>query len=95
MIIRHRSLMMLRMMMMMATNSPFTLIFLETSREFQELITRTGADIAFDDNPSPVPGMKIIIIRGVPSQIEAAVKIICQITGDEVCVVTTIKHYKA
>ncbi|XP_025112759.1 uncharacterized protein LOC112575255 isoform X1 [Pomacea canaliculata] len=55
----------------------------EISRELQELITRSGADIAFDANPSPVPGMKIIIIRGVPSQIEAAVKIICLITADE------------
>lgn len=46
---------------------------------------KSGADINFDPNPSPVPGMKIILIRGVPSQLEEAVKLINQMFDSKVC----------
>ncbi|XP_025111945.1 uncharacterized protein LOC112574841 [Pomacea canaliculata] len=48
---------------------------------FQEVKNVTGADVEFDQNPSPVPGMKIVLIRGLPSQIEAAVRFISEKTG--------------
>ncbi|XP_025113495.1 uncharacterized protein LOC112575717 [Pomacea canaliculata] len=51
------------------------------TRPLEEVKKNTGADVEFDPNPSPVPGMKILIVRGVPSQIEAAVKHISQKTG--------------
>ncbi|XP_025100534.1 uncharacterized protein LOC112567880 [Pomacea canaliculata] len=51
------------------------------TRPLEEVKKNTGADIQFDPNPSPVPGMKILIIRGLPSQIEAAVRLISQKTG--------------
>ncbi|XP_025112567.1 uncharacterized protein LOC112575150 isoform X2 [Pomacea canaliculata] len=47
----------------------------------QEVKIQTGADVKFDSNPSPVPGMKIVVIRGVPGQIEAAVRVISEKTG--------------
>ncbi|XP_025099950.1 uncharacterized protein LOC112567472 [Pomacea canaliculata] len=51
------------------------------TRPLEEVKKNTGADIQFDPNPSPVPGMKILIIRGLHSQIEAAVRLISQKTG--------------
>ncbi|XP_025100552.1 uncharacterized protein LOC112567892 [Pomacea canaliculata] len=51
------------------------------TRPLEEVKKNTGADIEFDPNPSPVPGMKILIIRGLPSQIEAAVRLISQKSG--------------
>ncbi|XP_025113050.1 uncharacterized protein LOC112575405 [Pomacea canaliculata] len=47
----------------------------------EEIGKKTGTDVQFDPHPSPVPGMKIIIIRGVPSKIEAVVRLIRQVTG--------------
>lgn len=41
----------------------------------------------FDPKPSPVPGMKIVNIRGVPSQMEEVVRLIHQTTGSRVSVV--------
>ncbi|XP_025113336.1 uncharacterized protein LOC112575594 isoform X2 [Pomacea canaliculata] len=51
------------------------------TRPLEEIKTNTGADVEFDPNPSPVPGMKILIIRGIPTQIEAAVRLINQTIG--------------
>lgn len=51
----------------------------------EEVKKRTGAHVEFDPNPSPVPGMKTVIVRGVPSQIEAAIRLINQMTGLKVC----------
>ncbi|XP_025111709.1 uncharacterized protein LOC112574695 [Pomacea canaliculata] len=47
----------------------------------QEIKMKTGADVQLDSNPSPVPGMKIVVIQGVPGQIEAAVGFISEKTG--------------
>ncbi|XP_025113052.1 uncharacterized protein LOC112575406 isoform X2 [Pomacea canaliculata] len=46
-----------------------------------EIKKKTGANVEIDLNRSPVPGMKIVTISGVPSQIEVAVSLISQITG--------------
>lgn len=45
---------------------------------------KSGAKVQFDPKPSPVPGMKVLIIRGLRAQIEAAVKLINKTTGAEV-----------
>lgn len=50
----------------------------------QEVRQQTGADVMFDDDPSPVPGMELII-RGNFSQIEQAVRLINIETGNKVC----------
>ncbi|XP_025114459.1 uncharacterized protein LOC112576318 isoform X2 [Pomacea canaliculata] len=62
------------------TDEQATLLTVNT-RPLEEVKKNTGADAEFNPNPSPVPGMKILIIRGLPSQIEAAVKLISQMTG--------------
>lgn len=59
-------------------------ILSENRHPLKDVARKTGAGVQFDSNPSPVPGMKIIIIHGSPSQIEAAVKSISQITGAKV-----------
>ncbi|XP_025099951.1 uncharacterized protein LOC112567473 [Pomacea canaliculata] len=51
------------------------------TRPLEEVKKNTGAEVEFHPNPSPVPGMKILIIRGLPSQIEAAVRLISQKIG--------------
>ncbi|XP_025078669.1 uncharacterized protein LOC112554830 [Pomacea canaliculata] len=43
-----------------------------------EVRTKSGADVNFDVNSSPVLGRKVVTIRGVPSQIDEAVKLINQ-----------------
>ncbi|XP_025078783.1 uncharacterized protein LOC112554924 isoform X4 [Pomacea canaliculata] len=53
------------------------------ARPLEEVKKKTGADVHFDPNPSPVPGMKIVIIRGVPSQIEEVVRLIREMTGSQ------------
>ncbi|XP_025078809.1 uncharacterized protein LOC112554946 [Pomacea canaliculata] len=50
-------------------------------RPLEEISKKTGTDIEFDPYTSPVPGMKIVIIRGVPSKIEMVVRLIHQVTG--------------
>ncbi|XP_025111904.1 uncharacterized protein LOC112574807 isoform X2 [Pomacea canaliculata] len=47
----------------------------------QEIIMKTGADVQLDPNPSPVPGMTIVIIKGLPYQIEMVVRLITLKTG--------------
>ncbi|XP_025078781.1 uncharacterized protein LOC112554924 isoform X2 [Pomacea canaliculata] len=63
----------------------------ENARPLEEVKKKTGADVHFDPNPSPVPGMKIVIIRGVPSQIEAVVRLIRQMTGSQEDIVKIIR----
>lgn len=46
---------------------------------------KTGADVQLDPNPSPVPGMTIVIIKGLPYQIEMVVRLITLKTGAQVC----------
>ncbi|XP_025111737.1 uncharacterized protein LOC112574724 [Pomacea canaliculata] len=53
------------------------------TQPLQEVKKKTGADVQFDSNPSSVPGMKILVIRGVPTQIEAAVRLISQMTNSQ------------
>lgn len=55
------------------------------TQPLQEVKKKTGADLQFDSNQTCVPGMKILRIRGVPKQIEAAVRLISQMTGVKVC----------
>lgn len=50
----------------------------------QKVKKKSGADVEFDPNPSPVPGMKTIIIRGILSQIEDAIRLINKKTGSKV-----------
>ncbi|XP_025085442.1 uncharacterized protein LOC112558905 [Pomacea canaliculata] len=50
----------------------------------EEIRKMSGACVDFDSKPSPVPGIKIIIIRGVPSQINMAVDLISQKIGFEI-----------
>lgn len=47
-------------------------------------MAKSGADVQFDHDPSPIRGMKIIVIRGAASQIEAAVRFVSQMTGAQV-----------
>ncbi|XP_025111733.1 uncharacterized protein LOC112574721 [Pomacea canaliculata] len=47
----------------------------------REIRQKSDADIKFDRNPSPLPGMKIVIIHGAPSKIAEAVRLIHQTTG--------------
>ncbi|XP_025112855.1 uncharacterized protein LOC112575309 [Pomacea canaliculata] len=49
----------------------------------QKVKKKSGADVEFDPNPSPVPGMKTIIIRGILSQIEDAIRLINKKTGSK------------
>lgn len=56
-------------------------------RPLQEVRIQSGANVELDTNPSEVPGMKNVIIRGVATQIEAAVKLITQKTRAQVCVI--------
>lgn len=42
----------------------------------KEVKQQTGVDVMFDVNPTPVPGMRFIIIRGSSSQFEQAVRLI-------------------
>ncbi|XP_025113375.1 uncharacterized protein LOC112575613 [Pomacea canaliculata] len=51
------------------------------TRPLDEVKQNTGADVEF--HPKPSSGMKIIIIRGLPSQIGAAVRLISQKTGSK------------
>ncbi|XP_025092631.1 uncharacterized protein LOC112563103 isoform X3 [Pomacea canaliculata] len=50
-------------------------------RPLQTVMAKSGADVQFDHDPSPIRGMKIIVIRGAASQIEAAVRFVSQMTG--------------
>ncbi|XP_025113368.1 uncharacterized protein LOC112575608 [Pomacea canaliculata] len=54
------------------------------TRPLEEVKKKSGADVNFDPNPSPVPGMKVLIIRGDASQIKAAVSLINQKTGSKI-----------
>lgn len=40
----------------------FLFCFTVNTRPLQEVQKKSGADIKLDPNPSPVPGMKIVII---------------------------------
>lgn len=51
-----------------------------------ELKKKSGAEVDFDKNLSPVPGMKILIIRGNPHQIEKAINLMNAACGIEVCI---------
>lgn len=51
----------------------------------EEVKQQTGADVMFDVNPTPVPGMRNIIIRGSSSQIEQAIRSINFKTWNLVC----------
>lgn len=55
------------------------------TQPLQEVKKKTGADLQFDSNQTFVPGMKILRISGVPKQIEAALRLINQMTGVKVC----------
>lgn len=68
-------------------------LFIGNTSFLEEMKQKSGADVKFDTNPSPVPGMKIVSIRGLPSQIEEAVRIISQKTGSKVCLFKDA-HYK-
>lgn len=59
--------------------------FSGTLNPLHEVKSKTGADVHFDPNPSAVPGMKILIIRGVPYHMEAAIRLITEMIGAEVC----------
>ncbi|XP_025102176.1 uncharacterized protein LOC112568877 [Pomacea canaliculata] len=48
-----------------------------------EEVKKSGVDVELDSNPSPVPGMKILNIRGAPSQIQAAVGLVSQKIGSK------------
>ncbi|XP_025114143.1 uncharacterized protein LOC112576110 [Pomacea canaliculata] len=48
-----------------------------------ELKKKSGAEVDFDKNLSPVPGMKILIIRGNPHQIEKAINLMNAACGIE------------
>ncbi|XP_025078819.1 uncharacterized protein LOC112554950 [Pomacea canaliculata] len=48
----------------------------ENIRLLDEVSKQSGADVDFDVNSSPVLGRKVVTIRGVPSQIDEAVKLI-------------------
>ncbi|XP_025111909.1 uncharacterized protein LOC112574810 isoform X2 [Pomacea canaliculata] len=52
----------------------------ENTSPLQEVKKKSGADTELDSSPSPVSGMRVVIIRGIPSQIEAAVRLINQTT---------------
>lgn len=58
---------------------------LAKTRPIEEVKKKSGAEVQFEPKPLPVPGMKIVIISGVPAQIEAAVRIINQKTSSKVC----------
>ncbi|XP_025080980.1 uncharacterized protein LOC112556319 [Pomacea canaliculata] len=53
------------------------------TRPLEEVKKKSGADADFDPNPSPVPGVKFLTIRGDDSQIKAAVSLINQKTGSK------------
>ncbi|XP_025078972.1 uncharacterized protein LOC112555044 [Pomacea canaliculata] len=63
------------------------------ARPLEEVKKKTGADVHFDPNPSPVPGMKIVIIRGVPSQIEEVVRLIRQMTGSQATLAEEVQTF--
>ncbi|XP_025078786.1 uncharacterized protein LOC112554927 [Pomacea canaliculata] len=63
------------------------------ARPLEEVKKKTGADVHFDLNPSPVPGMKIVIIRGVPSQIEAVVRFIRQMTRSQATLTEEVQTF--
>ncbi|XP_025113074.1 uncharacterized protein LOC112575422 [Pomacea canaliculata] len=53
------------------------------TQPLEEVKKKTGADVQFDSKPSSVPGMKILVIRCVPTQIEAAVRLISEMTSSQ------------
>ncbi|XP_025079694.1 uncharacterized protein LOC112555475 [Pomacea canaliculata] len=63
------------------------------ARPLEEVKKKTGADVHFDPNPSPVPGMKIVIIRGVTSQIELVVRLIRQMTGSQATLAEEVQTF--
>ncbi|XP_025079704.1 uncharacterized protein LOC112555485 [Pomacea canaliculata] len=63
------------------------------ARPLEEVKKKTGADVHFDPNPSPVPGMKIVIIRGVPSQIEEVVRLIRLMTGSQATLAEEVQTF--
>ncbi|XP_025111897.1 uncharacterized protein LOC112574803 [Pomacea canaliculata] len=63
------------------------------ARPLEEVKKKTGAELHFDPNPSPVPGMKILIIRGVPSQIEAVIRFIRQMTGSQATLAEEVQTF--
>ncbi|XP_025111721.1 uncharacterized protein LOC112574707 [Pomacea canaliculata] len=56
-----------------------------------EIRRKSGARVDFDRNPSPLPGMKIVIIRGAPSQIVEAIRLIHQTTGAQEDIYSNIR----
>lgn len=72
----------------------FFLWFLGSER-LRHLRKETGAEVHLDQQATPMPGMKTVIIRGLRSQIEETVKLIGQITGEQVCVELINSHYSA
>ncbi|XP_025111731.1 uncharacterized protein LOC112574719 [Pomacea canaliculata] len=63
------------------------------ARPLEEVKKKTGADVHFDPNPSPVPGMKILIIRGVPSQIEVVFRLIRLMTGSQATLAEEVQTF--
>ncbi|XP_025112762.1 uncharacterized protein LOC112575255 isoform X2 [Pomacea canaliculata] len=52
-----------------------------TTRPLWEVEKSSGARVMLDSKPSPVPGMKVVVITGHPSQIHTAVRLISHKTG--------------
>lgn len=62
----------------------FCLVIFSVENSIQNIRNQTGADLQFDASPSPVPGMKILLVRGDSSEIQAAISLVSQKTGNKV-----------